>query len=238
MEKLKNHFYFKNLVLKNEDASFKINSDGVLLAAWVYFFDEKQILEVGCGTGVISALLARRYPDKSFIAIDIDEASCLESLSNMQRNDIKNVEVECVSLQKLGNSTFNKFDHIVSNPPYFSHSTLPASISLSQSKHTTNLTFEELILHSVILLSEQGLLSVIIPSNEFDRFDTIASHYKLFLLRKCLVSGRKGKAPKRVLLNYSKLKPNEIESDEIWMYEDDNRTKSEVYQKLVSDYYL
>ena len=49
----------------------KVGTDGVLLGAWADLPDSGHILDVGCGTGLISLMFAQRNPMLKIDAIEI-----------------------------------------------------------------------------------------------------------------------------------------------------------------------
>jgi len=73
-------------------------------------FDEKRVLDMGCGTGIL-AILAAQKGAKKIVAIDIDDWSVENSIENAQRN---NVDMET----RLGGADVLKaevFDVILAN---------------------------------------------------------------------------------------------------------------------------
>src|SRR6185369_17262064 len=85
------------------------------------------------------------------------------------------------SLQDFKSS--KKYDLIVSNPPYFINSLLPPSAHRQRTRHTGQLTFQELITHSIRLLNPAGTLSVILPSQEGNNFKDLALKNELHVKR-------------------------------------------------------
>ena len=78
--------------------------------------EAKRILEIGCGSGVISLALARRGME--VVAVDISPEACRNTLINFKRNRIHGV-VHVVNGDLA--TAFRKgveFDMVVSNPPY------------------------------------------------------------------------------------------------------------------------
>ena len=55
--------------------------------------EEKSVLDMGCGTGVLAILSAKRGA-KDIIAIDIDEWSYKNTLENMRLNSISGIQVK------------------------------------------------------------------------------------------------------------------------------------------------
>lgn len=58
------------------------------------------------------------------------------------------------------------FGLIVSNPPYFHHGQPFASSSRQQARHTSSLSHQELLEHSMRLLAPNGKIAFILPVNE------------------------------------------------------------------------
>ena len=123
-------FRFKKFDVINEQSPMKVNTDGVLLGAAVSLPQnpDASILDVGTGTGTIALMLAQRmyqqYGEASLINItglEIDQLASNEANINF-RNSLwsKNLKAVCSSLQNY--SPENKFDLIISNPPYYDNS--------------------------------------------------------------------------------------------------------------------
>uniref|UniRef100_T1J4Z6 peptide chain release factor N(5)-glutamine methyltransferase n=1 Tax=Strigamia maritima TaxID=126957 RepID=T1J4Z6_STRMM len=89
-----------------------------------------KILEVGCGSGVISLSILKDLAQIECTAIDQCKLACELTLQNAKLNDIdmKRMHVCQAKLTPDGISDINferKFDFIVSNPPYISENLLP-----------------------------------------------------------------------------------------------------------------
>ncbi|NNK90769.1 MAG: methyltransferase, partial [Saprospiraceae bacterium] len=126
------YFKFKHFSLRNSNAAFKVNTDGVLLAAWTTLEKGKSCLDIGTGSGVIALILSHRYPTINFSAIDIDPTSYNEAIYNFRLNQ---KPIKCLLDDFKSFRPKMKYDHFVSNPPYFKSSTLPSSEKKQVSKH-------------------------------------------------------------------------------------------------------
>ena len=116
-------FDFKFFSIKHEQSAMKVGTDGVLLGAWANPKSyPNQILDVGTGTGLVAIMLAQRFTRSQIHAIDIDKASIEEAMFNAQSSSwSKRLNIQHSALQDYNAS--NKYDLIVSNPPYFRNST-------------------------------------------------------------------------------------------------------------------
>ena len=80
-------------------------------------------------------------------------------------------------------------------------------------RQTVELNFLQLISKSSELLSEKGILSVIIPSEAGHDFVRIAHENQLFLIRKVNIKGIENSKVKRLVLEFS-LNEKEVEESE------------------------
>lgn len=74
----------------------------------------KSLLELGCGTGLISIISAKR--GASVIASDISERALKNATINASANQIS---IATVHSDVFGNITEKIFDYIIINPPYY-----------------------------------------------------------------------------------------------------------------------
>ena len=59
------YFQFKQFTVWHDKCAMKVGTDGVLLGAWCCVENITRILDVGCGTGLISLMLASVARQKS-----------------------------------------------------------------------------------------------------------------------------------------------------------------------------
>ena len=111
-------FRFKRFAVEQDGAAMKVGTDGVLLGAWFSVRgDERRILDIGTGTGVIALMAAQRTPAESIVAVDIDRPSAECAAGNFRNSPwAGRLRAECAAVQDFDGGTF---DLILSNPPYF-----------------------------------------------------------------------------------------------------------------------
>ncbi len=95
----------------------KVGTDGVLLGAWATVAPHAaRILDIGTGTGVIALMLAQRAPRARITGIDIGDVA--EARANADASPWAD-RVEMIRCPVQEFRPAERFDLIVSNPPYF-----------------------------------------------------------------------------------------------------------------------
>lgn len=90
-------------------------SDAVWLAAYVPKFP-KTVLDVGIGTGGISLCLLSHFPTATIKGIDISDEMLAVCKTNIELNK---ATIELSNQDILTWSTTERFDLVITNPPYF-----------------------------------------------------------------------------------------------------------------------
>ena len=163
-------FTFKQFHINHSRCAMKVGTDGTLLGAWTSLPNPtRKILDIGTGTGLIAIMAAQRHPDAQICAIDID-ADCIsqaeENVADCPWSE--RIKLYHSPLQEF--SSEEKFDMIISNPPYFVDSLLSPDAQRSTARHTATLSFDELTEGVIRLLAPEGRFALILPPAEYERF--------------------------------------------------------------------
>jgi|SRR5690554_6925535 len=216
----------------------KIGTDGVLLGAWVSIQNNPfSILDIGAGTGIIALQLAQRSNAEMIDALEIDENAyeqCVDNFENSPWGD----RLFCyhASLEEFVEEFDDKYDVIISNPPFYSEDYKSPNESRDVARFNDALPFDELIESASQLLSNQGIFAVIIPRKEEEKLMKMAAEVNLFLNRICRVRGNETSEEIRSMLEFSFEKTSIlIENLTIEMSRHDY---TEEYKNLVKDFYL
>lgn len=213
----------------------KVGTDGVLIGAWCQHFNAERILDVGTGTGLISLMLAQRFSSAKISAIEIDELSSIEANFNIKSSQWKD-RIECLHLSLQEFNSEEKYDLIVSNPPFFEGTTKSGNESRDAARHNSSLSYYELIQKSQTLLAKDGCIALVFPFDKYDKISSIAEDLKLNQKRVCYIKGNSETKIKRVLLELTNLKVQKEESQLVIEVSRNNYT--EEYKKLCKDFYL
>lgn len=229
-------FQFKQFTIRHDKCAMKVGTDGVLLGAWAQVDSCKRVLDVGAGTGLISLQLAQRNANAEVIAIEIDEAASQQASENIAGSPwADRVKVICSDFRNF--QTEDKFDLIVSNPPYFVDALKCPDEQRRLARHTGELNYEFLFSHSANLLEEQGRISVIIPSEVEKTVIDTAWKYKLFPYDRLCVYTKPGKPCRRVLLSFG-FQERECIEENLCIETVHHHQYTPEYITLTKDFYL
>ena len=215
----------------------KVGTDGTLLGAWATLPTEGTILDIGTGTGLIAIMAAQRSESAKITAIDIDEDCVLQARENVSASPWPDrIEVVQSALQDF--TPTQKFDCIISNPPYFIDSQLSPDTARSTARHTATLPFDELVSGVKRLLGDNGRFSLILPPPEMERFRS-AARGELFTVRECHVWSTPTSGVRRVMAELQTNPPAELPITEKIIIEETGRHQySDEYRRLTCDFYL
>ncbi len=230
-------FRFKQFSVEQSQCAMKVGTDGVLLGAWVGIDgNESRVLDIGTGTGLIALMVAQRAEDAQIVAVEIEPQAAEQASENFQNSKWSaRLSIEQCAVQEYVSA--QKFDLIVSNPPYFIDSLHAPSQSRTTARHTTELPFEDIITASQRLLSSNGRLAIILPTEESERFDTLAQG-ALHLSRRCLVRGKQGGQVRRIMSEYTLTLSSPSEPTELAVRATPPQEYTDEYMALTAQFYL
>lgn len=191
-------FRFKQFAVLNDRTAMKVGTDGVLLGAWCAVEGAQRVLDVGTGCGVIALMIAQRNNKAIITGIDIDQGAIEEATLNFANSPWrKRLTATLADFNTLTDKV--RYDLIVSNPPYFTDSLLPSHESRTLARHTTALSYNQLIDGATRLLTDDGTLALISPTDAEDEIVEAATFASLPVRMMTRVIPVDGAAPKRTL---------------------------------------
>jgi tRNA1Val (adenine37-N6)-methyltransferase len=233
-------FKFKQFEIKQDRATMKVNTDGILLGSWSQVCDKKHVLDIGTGTGVIAIMLAQRSSEIHVVGIDIDELSAEEASENMALSPFADrLSCVCIPLQDYADQYRHQYDLIVSNPPFFTGGTFSINENKNNVRHTVKLSHVDLLRSVRYLLAPNGHFDVVLPYIEGLRFIEMAEKYDLYPHRITEVIPKEGKPSERLLLSFTEHMSNAIDRSELIVSASDNANDyTAEFTALNKDYYL
>jgi tRNA1Val (adenine37-N6)-methyltransferase len=230
-------FQFKEFTIHQDKTAMKVGTDGVLLGAWAALHNPFAILDIGTGTGLIALMLAQRSDAEMIDAIEIDNSAFEQAVGNFEES-VWNDRLFCyhASLGEFADEIEEKYDMIVSNPPFYTDNFESTDEQRNKARFTSSLSFEQLLENVSKLLSSEGLFSLIIPFKEEEKVLRLAAENKLYPNRICRVRGNESSELKRSLLEFSFQEKSPIINE--LTIELDRHVYTDDFTSLVKDFYL
>ena len=232
-------FQFKQFSLEQDRCAMKIGTDGVLLGAWTPIENNPfSILDIGAGTGVIALMLAQRSHAEQIDALEIDENAYEQAVDNFENSPWSD-RLFCfhAGLDEFVEEPEDEYDLIVSNPPFYTDDFKSATEQRDLARFADAMPFEDLIEAADLLLSENGIFSVIIPFKEEETFLALAAAYELYPTKITRVKGTPTTEIKRSLLAFSRNENLDFPIDEL-IIETARHIYTAEYIKLTKEFYL
>ena len=231
-------FQFKYFGINDSECAMKIGTDGVLLGAWADVKFSHNILDIGSGSGLISLMLAQQS-NANITGIEIDENAVKQSIDNINNSHWKNritIIHDDFTQWATNLDKCIKFDHIVSNPPFFNNWPIAPSNTRATARHEKSLGYDQLIKLSIQLLTKDGKLSIISPYNRKDYIIFLCELSQLYISRITNIYSKEEGKPVRILWEIRKLKCRSKHTS--FAIRDKDNLYTNEYINLTKDFYL
>jgi len=232
-------FQFKRFSINQDKCAMKVGTDGVLLGAWAPVdHNPHSILDIGAGTGVIALMLAQRSGAEQIDALEIDDDAYEQCVDNFEASPWGD-RLFCyhAGLDEFMEEPEDEYDLIVSNPPFYTEDYTSGNEQRDRARFAESLPFEDLAEAAGLLLSQTGVLAIILPYKEEAHFITLAAAEELHPFKITRVKGTPESETKRSLLAFSRKEISDIEVNEM-VIETARHQYTPEYTDLTKDFYL
>jgi len=235
MQVNKDLFKFKQFEVNQVGCAMKINTDGVLIAAMSNHDAPKKILDIGTGTGVIALMLAQRFTNADVHAVEIDYQAAEAADKNFKNSIFSNrLSISNTAIEHY--NTKEKFDLIVSNPPFFVNDLKNEEKRKGIARHADEDFFEMLVNKSKSILADNGKLWLILPLKQAEQVEVIGAAIQLFVTEKIYIQSDESKPPFRIMICLSWEKRDLVEQH-FHIYES-LKVHTQAYKALLKDFFL
>jgi len=218
----------------------KVTTDSCLFGAWVAEEVEKfkvqrsNLLEVGCGTGLLSLMIAQKA-DVLIDAIEINKEAAQQANENVLASPWSE-KITIINEDVLQLQTGKKWDCIISNPPFYESDLKSGKHAKDIAHHNEGLKLADLLLFIKDHLNEDGIFFLLLPAKREAELDKLFDQYRFHFHIKVLARQTPEHPPFRIMIKASQLKIRSTERSEIIIKED--QQYSSAFTALLKDYYL
>jgi tRNA1Val (adenine37-N6)-methyltransferase len=231
-------FQFKQFLIHQDRCAMKVTTDaclfGAIAANEIKDTNSNAVLDIGCGTGLLSLMIAQQN-NAVIDAIEIDEAAYQQATENFAASPWAE-RLHALNIDALHFTPNKKYDTIISNPPFFENDLRSGNEKKNAAKHDTALTLDNLIHIVDTHLTQEGIFAVLLPYHRTEEFIAIAREAALYLTKKILVKQTPSHNYFRSILFFSRTKMEAQQQELIIKDEQHNYTKD--FTGLLKDYYL
>lgn len=227
-------FDFKQFRVAHDRCAMKVGTDGVLLGAWADVAGARRVLDIGCGSGLIALMVAQRTAAR-IVGVEIDAAAAAQAAENAAASPWAG-RIDIVHADLTDFAPAERFDHVVTNPPFFDEDLLPPDAARARARHTSGLTFARLLREASRLLAPGGRLHTVLPASAYDNFVYYAWEQRLYPYRRTDVVTRRGKPVRRVLLSFEQGREGPVRHDELVLCERGGERTAD-YRRLTDTFY-
>ncbi len=235
-------FRCKKFLVEQAGAAHPVGTDSFLLGGWASIAQSHKVLDIGTGTGILSLMMAQRLSEQGIDfqidAVEIDSAS--QRCAN--RNFTQSPWHDCLHAHETSVQDFAQnyqgagYDLIITNPPYFNEHILAPNAQRRQARSTVALSFDDLLDSTLTLLAPQGRFVWVLPCEAGFGFCEMATPKGLYFNRLCVVSGKTGKPPERLLAELSR--QSFFKGKETLAVHGLDGKYSAAYQRISKEFYL
>ncbi|MHB1316120.1 MAG: tRNA1(Val) (adenine(37)-N6)-methyltransferase [Christensenellales bacterium] len=148
---------------------FRYGMDAVLLADFANVKPKDALLDLGTGTGILPLLIWGRKKNRQTVAVEILPQMADMAVRSMALNGLSDaITILCGDFTKIeGLLKKQKFDYVVSNPPYVRKGTgiSGANTDQASARHEVHCTLEDVVKASAAALRYGGKAAYILHSS-------------------------------------------------------------------------
>ena len=202
----------RGLIIIQPKKGYRFNSDSVILANLAMVNAGDKVYDLGCGSGVISLLIAAKKGAK-VVGVELQDALVRMAQKSVRANAYQDrVTIVQGDIRDLNELPQGDADVVVMNPPYFkagsgevSHDEMAAI-----ARHEIAVTLTEELSAIKRLMKEEGKAYILFPTSREAEFDKEVKAHDLCLAEKTYLTASADKAPESFIALLTKT-PIEID---------------------------
>ena len=173
-------FEFKQFKIHQDRCAQKVTEIACIQGAWTPIRPEqKQVLDIGSGTGLLSLMLAQRFPRIQIDALELDALAFSQLEENINASPfVKQIQPFCGDIKTFDNNKL--YDFIIVNPPFHEKQLTSDNALKNQAWHSNELNLSQLIHAINRLLGKDGECSILLPSYRQEELITCCASHNLY----------------------------------------------------------
>ena len=231
------YFRFKQFLVNQEHCAMKVCTDACILGAYANANGSTTLLDIGTGTGLLSLMMAQRYPNLKIDAVEIDALAAKQAKDNFKNSPWSNkLRIIEGDVKAYSFSINKKYEYIICNPPFYEGHLKPGNKANTIARHSDELTLEELSEAVSKLLKPGGKFSVLLPPEGVRQLEAILLTKKLFLNKSFLIKDRVELPVIRIIAEFSF--DQKVTTTKTLIIKKDKENYNDDFKALLKGFYL
>ncbi len=220
----------------------KVTTDACLFGAWVATKIKKEkarpkkLLDIGTGTGLLSLMIAQEDDQLSIDAVEIDADVYEQAKENISVSGWQS-RINIFNSDARDFSFTEKYDGIISNPPFYEHELTSADAKKNTAHHSSELSFAELLKLVKNNLAPSGSFYILMPYKREKEIKHLFETHELYISEKVFVRQSVKHDYFRIMIAGNMEKENHPEKSELSIW-NEKREYTNEFTHLLKDYYL
>lgn len=216
----------------------RITTHACILGAWAPVAHSRRLLDIGAGTGLLSLMAAQRC-QAHIDAVEIETGAALDARENFAASPwAARLQLHETPIQLfVADTQAQRYDTILSNPPFFSGALPNADAKKALARHEGGLTHAELVVAIARLLRVDGQAHVLLPADNATTFMQQALASGLYVVARLDIRSLPDKPQDRVIMSLAHQPAATMQLDALCVYAD-YPAYHPAYAELMRDYYL
>jgi tRNA1Val (adenine37-N6)-methyltransferase len=238
-------FRFKQFTVWHDRSSLKVCTEACILGAYTNVRGSQRALDIGTGTGLLALMIAQRNASMAIEAIEIEKQNFEQATENVAQSRFSaQIRVYQGAIQDWKKSQSahqhlletEKYDLIVSNPPFFDKHLLSKREERNRALHTETLSLPDLAASVVRLLAAEGRFVVLLPPYQTQILTELLAAYGLWPTHQLQIFRRESKPIFRQITTFEASKKTTA-SENLYIHDDDGKY-SDGFRTLLKEYYI
>lgn len=230
-------FRFKQFIVHQDRAGMKVSTDACIQGAWTPVpSNTNRILDIGCGTGLLSLMLAQRYAGVNIDGIEIEESAARQAEENVAASHWKE-QIQILMGDVRTYAFEHRYDMVICNPPFFSRDLQSDDLNRNLARHDLFLSQSDLINVIEKLLNPEGQASILLPVRAYSSWERLVREHGFYIQRLLSVRHAPNKSPNRIISILGRQKVDSPEQEELMIYTEEG-SYSDRFRALLQSFYL
>lgn len=197
-------FNFKQFSVKHKVNAMKVCTEACILGAYAPHEKAKKVLDIGTGTGLLTLMGAQRN-SADWIGIELVEDFSKEAKENVAHSPWKDrITIVNQSFEDFSLKSENKFDFIISNPPFYSNQLSSTDSGKNIAWHSSSFDHENFVKQMESMLTADGNICLLLPLTETEFYLSKAKEAGFFPSDQLLIKNRPKNEPFRAITTFSR----------------------------------